>query len=358
MGDKAMRIKLAILENDQNYLKRIVSVFSTKYADKLEVYSFTDRELAFQTLDKSRIDVFLSGEVFDIDTDLIPKYCGFSYLVNSPGVESCRNQRAICKFQKVDLIYKQILSIYSDNAGSISGLKLGDDSTKVIVFSSPGGGAGTSSAAAGCAVHYARQNKKTLYLNLEKYGSSDIFFSADGMFNMSDVIFALKSKKSNIAMKLESCVKQAESGVYFYSRSQVALDMQELDREDVLRLISELKLTGSYDYIILDMDFNMDKDTMDIYRQAHAAVWVGDGSEISNIKLQRAYEALCLMEQNSEEMLSRRLCLVYNRFSSKAGRTAQGIDIKNIGGIPVYVHADARQVVEQIAPMSMFDKII
>ena len=35
MGDKAMRIKLAILENDQNYLKRIVSVFSTKYADKL-----------------------------------------------------------------------------------------------------------------------------------------------------------------------------------------------------------------------------------------------------------------------------------------------------------------------------------
>ena len=89
-----MRIKLAILENDQNYLKRIVSVFSTKYADKLEVYSFTDRELAFQTLDKSRIDVFLSGEVFDIDTDLIPKYCGFSYLVNSPGVESCRNQRA------------------------------------------------------------------------------------------------------------------------------------------------------------------------------------------------------------------------------------------------------------------------
>ena len=159
-------------------------------------------------------------------------------------------------------------------------------------------------------------------------------------------------------MKLEICVKQAESGVYFYSRSQVALDMQELDREDVLRLISELKLTGSYDYIIRDMDFNMDKDTMDIYRQAHAAVWVGDGSEISNIKLQRAYEALCLMEQNSEEMLSRSRCLVYNRVSSQAGRKSQGIDIISIGGIPVYVHADARQVVEQIAPMSMFDKII
>ena len=41
-----MRIKLAILERDQSYLSRIVSVFNTKYADKFEIYSFTDRDIA------------------------------------------------------------------------------------------------------------------------------------------------------------------------------------------------------------------------------------------------------------------------------------------------------------------------
>lgn len=31
-----MKIKLALLDNDQNYLNRIVSVFNIRYADKLE----------------------------------------------------------------------------------------------------------------------------------------------------------------------------------------------------------------------------------------------------------------------------------------------------------------------------------
>ena len=37
-----MKIKLAILEKDQCYLQRIVTVFSTKYSDNFEIYSFTD----------------------------------------------------------------------------------------------------------------------------------------------------------------------------------------------------------------------------------------------------------------------------------------------------------------------------
>lgn len=41
-----MKIKLAILEKDEVYLKRLESVFNVKYADKLEIYSSTDRDIA------------------------------------------------------------------------------------------------------------------------------------------------------------------------------------------------------------------------------------------------------------------------------------------------------------------------
>ena len=92
----------------------------------------------------------------------------------------------------------------------------------MIIFSSPSGGVGTSSMAAACAVHYAMQGKKVLYLNLEKFGSADVFFSGEGQFDMSDIIYTLKSKKTNLALKLESCVKQDISGVYFYSQSKRA----------------------------------------------------------------------------------------------------------------------------------------
>ena len=41
-----LNLKLALLEKDENYLSRLVSTFGTKYADKLEIYSFTNKNIA------------------------------------------------------------------------------------------------------------------------------------------------------------------------------------------------------------------------------------------------------------------------------------------------------------------------
>ena len=353
-----MRIKLAILDRDQSYLSRIVTAFNTKYSDKFEIHAFTDQAIAMQTLDPARIDVLVASDMFEIDVNSLPRRCGFAYFVESPDVDHVNDQRAICKFQKADLIYKQILSIYSEKAGTVSGLKFGDESSKVLTFCSVSGGTGASSMAAAAAVHFAKKNHKTLYLNLEKFGSADIFFAGEGQFDMSDIIFALKSKKTNVPLKLESCVKQDECGVYFYSQAKVALDMLELTTDDIVRLISEIKLSGSYDYIIVDMDFTLDKDTLKILRQSHGIVWVGDGSEISNNKIQKVHSALNIMEQSKDSPLTSRLCLVYNKFSNKTGKTVGDIGIKDIGGAPRYEHATSKQVLEQLSKLDAFEKIM
>lgn len=353
-----MKIKLAILEKDQSYLQRFISVFSTKYADKFQIYSFTDEEVAYSTLNDTKIDVLVASDVFEIDIKRVPRRCGFAYLVDSLDVETVNNQRAVCKFQKVDLIYKQILSIYSENAGNVAGLKLGDDTAQIVAFESVSGGCGGSTIAAACALHFAAQGKKTLYLNLEKFGSADSFFSAEGQFDMSDIIYALKSKKANLALKLESCVKQDPRGVYFYSQSKIALDMLELKVDDIIRLISEIRLTGSYNVIILDLDFSFDADMLKILRQTHSIIWVGDGSEISNSKLIRAYSALSIIEQNEDVPILNRISLIYNKFSNKTSKALDDLGIKTIGGNPRFEHATTAMVIGQIAPKEMFEKIL
>lgn len=353
-----MKIKLAILEKDTNYLRRIVSVFETKYADKFEIYSFTDPSVAISSLDGAKIDVLIANDAFDIDIAAMPKRCGFAYFVDSADVTVAKDQRAISKFQRAEQIYKQILSLYSETAGKNTAIKLDDDTSKVIIFASPCGGEGTSTMAAACAMHFAAQGKRALYLNLEKFGSSDVFFSAEGQFDMSDIIFALKSKRTNLALKLESSVKQDSSGVYFFSQPKIALDMLELSCEEIVRLISELKLMGSYDYIVIDMDFVMNKENLQIYHLAHALVWVGDGSETSNCKIFRAVSALSVKEQKEDSPLINRSCIIYNKYSNKTSKIIGEIPLKNIGGAPRYEHASVQQILAQLAPMDVFNKII
>ena len=125
----------------------------------------------------------------------------------------------------------------------------------------------------------------------------------------------------------------------------------------MLRLITELKISGSYDYIVLDMDFSMDKDILDVYRKTHSIVLVGDGSEVSNIKLFRAYNALVTKEQKKDSPITNRLSLVYNKFSNKTSQ-ALDIEIKNIGGAPRYEHATTEQVISKLSAMEMFSSCV
>ena len=353
-----MKIKLAILDKDQNYLNRIVNVFETKYADKLQLYSFTDCDVAFATVQNEKIDVMLASDFFAVDLERLPKRCAFAFLVDSADVEIINEQRAVCKFQKADLIYKQVLSVYSENAGCSSGLRHDDGCGKVILFQPVSGGVGASSIAAACAINFASKGKRVLYLNFEHFGSSDIFFKAEGQFDMSDIVFALKSKKVNLAMKLESCVKMAESGVFFYSESKIALDMMELTSEDIIKLLTELRFVGSYDYIIVDTDFSIDRNALEIYRNVDTIVWIGDGSESSNSKLFRAYKSLDAVEQNEAVDFFDRMVIIYNKFSNKTGKLLTEIRITNIGGFPRIEHATSAQVLEQLSTKNIFDSIM
>ena len=151
-----MKIKLAILEQDKEYLQRIVTVFSTRFGEKFDLYSFTDEELALKTVREVKMDVLVADASFDINTALLPKQCSFAYFVESAEIESYKDEAAISKYQKAELIYKQILSLYAERIQGITGLKIGEDPCKVFAFGSVAGGTGASTMAAACAYHFAQ----------------------------------------------------------------------------------------------------------------------------------------------------------------------------------------------------------
>jgi MinD-like ATPase involved in chromosome partitioning or flagellar assembly len=353
-----MKVKLAILESDKNYLNRIMAVFTNKFADKIEVYSFADEDIAMSSLHSSKIDVFIACTDFDIDVKGIPERCGFAYLVDAPDTKTHKGQKAICRFQKADLIYREILDIMDEVTDNVSGVRAdGRVETKIIGFVSASGGVGSSTLAAACAMAMARKGLRVLYLNIEAFSTSNVFFSGQGQFGFSDVLYALKSNKPNLALKLESAVKQDECGVYFYDPPQMALDVAEMSVGEFEQLLN-LTMAARYGYIVIDMDFSLQASCMEKLKHMQQLVFVSDGSEIANAKFKQALAALMTLDVQNRSSLCRRMAMIYNGFNSQMGQVVEDPMMSVLGGIPQHERATARQIMEKISAMPLFDQLL
>lgn len=344
-----MKIKVAILEKDQQYLNRIISAISAKFSDKIEIYSFTDPDAAMTVIKDSQIDILLAHSEFELNDASIPKRCSFAYLVDEPDVASFNGRTAVCKFQRIDLFYKQILNIFAESTKSSMAYSGSQGQSKIICFSSPAGGVGTSSFAAAYSLHNAAKGLRTLYLNLEAFGSAEVFFSGEGQFCMSDMIYALKSGKASLPLKLESGVKKDYRGVCFYAPPRISLDLVEMTAEDIGRLLETLQEMGTYDRIVVDTDFSLSDKMLQVYRKASRIIWLTDGSSNANVKLSSAYQVLTVMDAKEDRPLCEKISVAYNKFSNKTGNLLNGVGIGSIGGIQRIEHAGTQQIITKIA---------
>lgn len=354
-----MKIRLLLLDSDKNYLNRITASFTTKYADEVEIYSFSDLEIAMEKLSSARVDVFLADETFSIDVSRVPGRCSFAYLVETSSIDRIRGQKAFAKYQKIGLFHKQLLNLCAENPmADVSFRTNTGEQAQVLLFLPVSGGAGGSSMAAALAMYGAKRGKKVLYLNLEQFGSADAFFQGEGQADFGEAIYAVKSGKGNLAMKLKSIVRQDLSGVEFFSSPRDAMNLTELDGRDIVGLLQELGSDGTYDAIVLDMDFIFGERLFEVMEAVQNIVFVCTGTENSIRKAERAYGALSIVEAMRESNLLNKSCLVYNRFSSKAGRKIQGLDIRQPGGAPRYENATPKQVIEKLQMLDFWKEFL
>ena len=354
----SIKIKLAILERDISYLKKVSDWLRNEYTDKLEVYSFTDEAVALENLEESKIEVLLADDSFHIDAKTLPQRCSLAYLVESMGVDTVNNQTAIFKYQKVEQIYKQIIDVYADNPIRKGWIRppIGN-MCRITAFASAAGGVGSSSLAAACAINFAKRGKRTLYLNLEQLDASSVFFSGEGQFGMSKVVLSIKSKKANLALKLESYVRKDQSGVFFFAPADIAMDIIALRTEEILSLLYELQTMGAYDVIVLDSDFSLDDNTLNVFRKAHSIVLVSDGSEIANLKTERAFQAIEAIEQNADAPITNRIKLMYNRFNNKTSKMLSIEGLETIGGAPRLDRSTAVEMVRELSKLEVFENV-
>lgn len=351
-----MKIKLAILDKDRNYLERFSAAMGRRYPEELEFYLFTSRETALSSLGAIRADVLLANPEFEITAQELPKTCAFGQLSDTPGMDPVSGKPMICKFRNMETLYKGILGVYAEKPGPIDEFVLRDGCRTIGFFGV--GGMGTSTVAAACAMHFAQEGKKTLYLNLQRLGGADMYFSGEGQRDMTDLILSLQDPEANLPMQLKSWVREDRSGVSFFAQAKNPLDMLELDPEEMLQLLD--KLSG-YDYIIMDMDLTLEEGMLAVYRRAGRIVMVGDRSVEASVKADRALGALAILDGGSEQPLLERMSIIYNKVGSESqGQITQG-ELKVLGSQGIFKEersrkiSDNRKIVEYLAKQEMFD---
>ncbi len=348
-----MKVRLAILDENSAYLTRFASTFSTKYAEDIQVYSFNDYQTAVDSLQSIHAHVFLVSTAFTIDPAL-SRSCAVAYFVDTAGIASYEGFPAICKYQKLDLIYRQILNLYAET-GSFE-LNAGGDGSqcRLTLYMSPAGGVGTSSVAAANAQYYTSLGRSTLFLCLNPYDSVKNYFQASGSFNFRDVIRSVKGKRKSLALRLKSYVEQDESGVYFFADTPLALDVLELSAADCQTLLQELMRCGEYDEIVADVPFDLHTD---ILKLAASIVIVANGEETVNQKIVRAYQAVDALEKNGASPFIGNVYLVYNGFSERNGTIAEGVDWTILGTTQKYSGLTWKHLASMLIQTGVFDKI-
>ena len=335
-----MKIKVAIVENDNLYLRRLTNSLNNKYFETITVYTYENVEVFEEAATKIRANVVLVSETFDFTC---PKGANFSfaYLAADKNSPSVLGTRVIEKYQKVEKIYKQIIDLFSEVAGATAFAGSDNGSNcKIIGFFSVGGGSGATAVSIAYARKVASENKSVLYLSFDKNNISDLVLSDEGSHTMSDIIKAVKSKTTNVKLKLNSCLQQDHTGVYFYSPCKNILDFSEFTGEEKITLLKTLASSNNendimlkeFDVIVVDFEFELSQNCAELIKLMYRVLAVLSADDVYEKKFDNLYKILPHFEDRHGVDLINRLGVICN----KNPRNAKVINTEAniIGSIP------------------------
>lgn len=347
-------LKIALLTADRIYGKRLSDSLNSRYHDNLEIALFSQQTTALEKLASVRMDVFLAEESFRDLPEELPGHAAFAWLTEEPAVGNDRP--AISKYQKLDDIYKAILDVYQKGGGAKNFLT--SSSTSILVFASPAGGCGSSTAAAACALHFAARRHNVLYVNCEPFGTEQTFFPA-GDQGLSEILFDIRSKKgaalSNI--KLESMAVKAASGVSSLHAFDPMQDLVDVKGEDVEVFLRFLRDSSQYSVVIFDTALLPKDALLTLLDGADAVVSALDGTVRARDKMAQAYRYLETYENRSGKSILSKLHILYNRVSAKQENFGGSASWSVLGTLPPVQGSSAGQIAEYLSQNPAFSSL-
>lgn len=103
-----MKIRVAILDHDQNYQNRLLVALRERYSDRVEVFPCNRQEDMIGVIESHQIKVLAVSQNINPDLSEVPETCGIIYLTEAKGQDEINGYPAMCKYQKVADICRRL----------------------------------------------------------------------------------------------------------------------------------------------------------------------------------------------------------------------------------------------------------
>ena len=314
------RLNLFIADTDEWYMESLARFASNKFASAFHINTFTQIHSLMEYLASSgyRNDILLISpdlysnelEVFDISviiflSDGKPPLC--------PG-----KSLWIDKYRPAEKILGDIVSLYMDTVPGAAVPGYNDKRVPVISVYSVVGGSGKSVTAATLSSLYAGMGLETLFLSLESISSTNFFIGSEGIneHGFSRLLYFIKENKKNAAAKI-STFKSTDPrlGISYFETSYSCFELDEMTGEDIERLIMELKVSGQFDIIVMDMDSSLNRRNMSVLINSDCILMLLIQDALAMHKLKAFGAEIKKFTPGNEKTVYEKIIPVINKYS-------------------------------------------
>ena len=276
-----MRIKLLIATADISYAEHLSDTLSEKHAQNFEVRVCTSADRLHDLLAADKFDSALLESDFlnsiPLSAIRLPLL-----LVDEFGFAAANQEglKRINKYQRISSLAGKIMEYFAEVSVGMSGL--GETRARITAVWSPSGGTGKTTVALSYAANRVSAGKQAVYLNLESFSSTPVYFQETGAS-----ISKLFEKLESNAQMFQKAIKQLDpgTGIAYFCGPENYDDVNVLSDEDIEHLLKVC--AGDTDELIVDLSSQCDRRTQKILGLADTVLLICDLSVTSQAKLKQ-----------------------------------------------------------------------
>lgn len=355
-----MKIKVCICSEDTLYCEKLVNYFNAYYYDKFQWNVYTQPAYLEQLFVSDKADIILVGEEMKAALQKLDKKLLMGKLwayLTVDTVETEEGEHCLSKYRRADWLYRELLDLYAkrehvhyETRPIVSG------KTAFITFVSAGGGTGASTIACAAAKAFAAV-EKVLYINLEDIGFCTTVFTGENKSGFDELVYAIKSRRNTLPLKLESAVSRDRSGTYYYKECANPMDLQTLSAEDIRELLRAIEASRVYDKVIIDLGNGLQDKEITVMSMTNSVIVVMDPEEIAEVKLKRYLEYVQTAEEVRQVDIISKMRVYYNKTlkSMQLPEHVQGI--RTGGAFPLIENGNYTGIIDKIAAMELLQNM-